>query len=224
MTSTYGVWPGYSAWVLIAVFSVVDCRRDPPPGSGDVETTPTSKTNASGAFRSDETPQRKIANFPGGAALVADPAQCSVSMLDGEQGVRWHAALPRCGGIADLVVAHDSTAYVRTLMGLHAFSIDGGERWRIAVGANPVPRSIFAPAVTPDSAIVVASSTRVVVAFRPDGQEQFRFQLPDDETLIAPPVGNATEGVLLLTSQAVYALGAEGQVRWRKATGPSPPG
>jgi hypothetical protein len=146
-------------------------------------------------------------------------------MMDGDQGVRWRAMLPRCGGVAEPVIARDSTVYVRTTYGLHAISVNGVERWRMAVSANPVPRGVFAPTVTADSMVVVASSTRVVVAFKPDGQEGFRFTLPDDESLIAAPVGNSTEGILLLSTQAIYALGADGTLRWRKASANTgPPG
>jgi outer membrane protein assembly factor BamB len=145
--------------------------------------------------------------------------------MDGERGLRWHASLPRCGGITEVVIARDSTAYVRTSFGLHAFTVEGSERWRMSVGGSPVPRNIFTPTVTPDSLVVVASSPRVVIAFRPDGQESFRFTLPDNESLVTAPLGNNTEGVLLLSSQALYALGADGTLRWRKANGEaSPPG
>jgi outer membrane protein assembly factor BamB len=205
------------AFVVLAVFAC--SRRQPPPGSGALETTPTGPNASSGPPLADGSNPR-VAIYPNGALIVADPKQCRVTVLELEQ-IRWTREFASCAGLVDPAVAADSVAYVRTARELFAIERDGRERWRAALDAD-VPRSLGSPTTMADSRPVIVASPRSVVAYQLDGKPAWRFSMPASETIIAPPVGMRTEGIAVVTSHAAYAIGADGELRWRAAVSAAP--
>jgi outer membrane protein assembly factor BamB len=203
-----------SAGAVLAVLCLAGCARSPPPGSGDVETTPTSDAGRRSG-PADAPAPKMVTSYPGGGALVIDASTCMASMVTREARRGWTRALPACDDIAVGIVAHDSVAYVRTGSGLSAIGPDGAERWRLLVSPERVARSIFPPAITPDSLVVVAASAHALVAFKPDGTEAWKFSVGPGEVIVAPPVQGGGEGVLLLTSAATYGIASDGSLRWR---------
>ena len=117
-------------------------------------------------------------------------------------------------------MAPDSTAYARTGTGLAAFSPEGVELWRNAVGTEPVPRAIFAPVTTADSLVVVAASPRLVLGFKGDGKEAFRFSPNAPERIVAPLARGQSEGVVAVTDGAVYLVGTDGATHMHVAPVP----
>lgn len=200
--------------LLAATFA---CKRTPPPGSGAVETTGVPAGRADDLGRA-----HTMTPFPSAAVLVTDATTCTVARYEGTaKAALWSLALPQCDGVLEAVVAPDSVSFVRTPTGLVAIGPDGKERWRLGVGTDPVPRALMVPAVTPDSMVIVASTTRMVMAFKGEGVQAWRFSVAEDETLVAPPLGSHGEGVFLLTNRAIYNIGSDGTLRFRKAQTPS---
>jgi len=206
---------GLACLFAIAI-ATVGCRRTPPPCSGGTDIPPVT-TNGS-----EPGPRGALVSFPGGAAFVADVARCEVSRIDDKVGVGWRRSVTPCDGRLAIAVGPDSNAYARTPSTLVAFGFDGSERWRITAGTEPVPASIFAPTTTLDSLVVVASSTHALLALKPDGTEAWRFRVSEDEPIIAPPAGGGGEGAFLLTVRALYLVGSDGSVRWRRDTASAP--
>jgi hypothetical protein len=156
----------------------------------------------------------RIASYPSGGAFVGDPAACSVSRVHEE--TKWTRTLAGCEGGLEVAVALDSIAIARTAAVLVGFDPDGSEVWHVTPGAPPPPAVLAAPTVTRDSSVVIAISPDQVVSYR-KGREAWRFVLPPNDALVAAPLANQTEGVLLLTRRGVRAIGADGMVRWSTA-------
>src|SRR5688572_1799849 len=190
-------------------------QREPPPGSGALETTPVPAPSAATAKANDSSAGSRVAVYPNGSVLVADIAACRVNVFELDR-VRWTREFASCGSVLEASVASDSTAYVRTAHALFAIAADGRERWRVGL-ADSVPRAIATPTTMADSRVVIAADTRAINAYARDGKPSWRFSAPSDETIVAPPMGMKTEGIALLTSHAAYALGSDGELRWRAA-------
>jgi outer membrane protein assembly factor BamB len=157
-----------------------------------VETTPT----ASGAARATPvglSPSQLI-TYPSGAILVLEPVPCRVQAVDAGKQV-WLRNYPTCGGVLEAAVGRDSTAYVRAGRELAAIEREGAERWRIPVESTDLPRGIATPTTMADSRVVLADSPRSIVVYDADGKPSWRFALPSEEALVAPPQGLPTEGV-----------------------------
>jgi hypothetical protein len=198
------------------ILALSGCKQHAsPPGSGALETTPTASGLASAIPPLAVESGPRLAIYPNGAVLVTNPKLCRVSTLQSDR-LRWMRDFASCGGFVAAAVARDSVAYVRAGKELFAIEIDGRERWRISLEGE-VPQAIAAPTTMPDSRVVVAASPRSVVAHDLDGKHAWRFSAPADESLLALPVGMHTEGVVLVTSRAAYALGGNGELRWRAA-------
>jgi hypothetical protein len=197
-------------WPILAFVVASACRRTAPQGSG-VELAPLGPGASSAGSRATHA----VASFPGGAVLVGDAAACVMSRVE-KEGVRWTAKLPVCEGRLAVAIAPDSTAFARTGSGLVAIGSDGVERWRVAVGNDPIADPLFPPGVTLDSLVVVSRSRNTVVAFKADGNEAWRFQLGDDEPLVSAPIGGAGEGTIITTGAAVYLVGSDGATRFRR--------
>jgi outer membrane protein assembly factor BamB len=195
-------------FALVLTFA---CRRTAPEGSGPVELAPLGSAGSTAA-----RPTHSVASFPGGAVLVGDATSCTMARIENEVGTRWQRSLPACDGRLAVAVAPDSTAFARTGSGLVAIGADGVEKWRLAVGNDPVPDALFAPGVTLDSLVVVSRARNAVVAFKADGNEAWRFQLADEEPLVAAPIGGAGEGTVITTAVAVYLVGSDGATRFRR--------
>jgi outer membrane protein assembly factor BamB len=176
--------------------------------------------NPSARAAASSVPGARVAVYPNGSVLVAEIAPCRVNVFELDR-VRWTREFASCGGVLDASVASDSTAYVRTAHALFAIAPDGRERWRSAIDVS-VSGTIATPTTMADSRVVIASSTRAIAAFARDGKASWRFSAPSDETIVAPPMGMKTEGVALLTSHAAYALGSDGELRWRAAVSALP--
>ena len=212
-----GVLAGAGAGALLVGGACI--QREPLPSSTRETTAalpPTSSVRNAGAPSAGS----RLAVYPNGSVLVAEIAPCRVSVYEIDR-VRWTREFASCGGVLDASVASDSTAYVRTAHALFAIASDGRERWRAALD-DSVPNTIATPTTMADSRVVIASSTRAIAAFTRDGKPSWRFSAPSDETIVAPPMGMKTEGIALLTSRAAYALGSDGELRWRAAVSALP--
>jgi outer membrane protein assembly factor BamB len=194
-------------------------RREPLP-TGAKEPTPIAVPSASSRGSAAAIAGARVAVYPNGSVLVAEVAPCRVNVFELDR-VRWTREFTSCGGVLDASVASDSTAYVRTARALFAIAPDGRERWRSALD-DSVPGTIATPTTMADSRVVIASNTRAIAAFARDGKASWRFSAPSDETIVAPPMGMKTEGIALLTSHAAYALGSDGELRWRAAVSAPP--
>jgi outer membrane protein assembly factor BamB len=194
-------------------------QREPLPASVR-ETAPIAASSASVKGAAPASASARGAVYPNGSVLVAEIAPCRVSVFELDR-IRWTREFASCGGVLDASVASDSTAYVRTAHALFAIQPDGRERWRAAL-EDSVPGMIAQPTTMADSRVVIASNPRAIAAFARDGKPSWRFSAPSDETIVVPPMGMKTEGIALLTSHAAYALGSDGELRWRAAVSALP--
>ena len=208
--------PARPAFLCGLILVVSGCKQPPPPpGSGALETTPVASGLGSAIPPLAAEAGPRLAIYPNGAVLVTDPKLCRVSALQSDR-LRWMRDFASCGNSLTAAVARDSVAYVRAGKELFAIETDGRERWRAALEGE-VPEAIAVPTTMLDSRVVIAASPRSVVAHGPDGKPAWRFSAPVDESLLASPIGMHTEGVVLVTSRAAYALGGNGELRWRSA-------
>jgi hypothetical protein len=162
-------------------------------------------------------PELYATSYPNGNLLIGRSRECVVEML-GPGTERWFKRLDGdCGGGIRVAVAPNSQAFARTATELHAFAHDGALLWSVPV--EHVPDELAAPAVTPDSSVVTARSPRSVAAFDPEGKEVWTFSIEGAERLAASPVGRPTEGLLIVTNEAAYAIAPDGTVRWRSPFG-----
>lgn len=208
---------------LLAAGCVDQQDQAPPPQPSTVRAaqktgfapTPSARGPlAPPADRNDLT----AATYPNGNALVARVEDCALAMLGPGAEEHWvRRAGSDCGGILQIAVAQNSQAFARTATELRAFAPNGDPIWTAAV--DRVPPSLAAPAVAPDSSVIVVGSSRTALAFNPDGERIWTFKIDGDEKIIASPVGRPTEGVLVFTTAAVYALAPDGTVRWRSPFG-----
>jgi outer membrane protein assembly factor BamB len=198
---------------LLCLLAVAACKeRAPPAGSGAIETTPSAGASPSSAPA--VTSPERIVSFPGGALLVAEPGRCRLRAVSAGTQL-WSRTFAACNGLLEPAIARDSTAYVRAGAELAAIELGGAERWRVRVEGDAIPRAIARPTTLADSRAVIAESPRSVAAYDAKGRPAWRFSLPSDETLVAPPEGLPTEGVALLGGASSYLLGADGKLRWR---------
>lgn len=186
-------------------------ERPAPPGSGAIETTPTG----SGARASLPAPSEpRILACPNGSVLTSDPKTCRISLLHG--GIlRWDRELAGCAGLIDAAVAPDSTVYIRTPKTLSAFSPDGVLTWNGKLDDPAIPHSISKPTSLPDSRVALAAGKKSLIVYERDGKISWSFSPPSEEEIVTSPEGMKTEGVIMMTSQATYYLGATGEIRWR---------
>jgi len=206
--------------VLGAVLVGGACIQREPLPTGAKERSAVVAPSPSARVAAPATLGARVAVYPNGSVLVAEIAPCRVNVFELDR-VRWTREFASCGGVLDASVASDSTAYVRTAHALFAIAPDGRERWRSALD-DSVPGTVATPTTMADSRVVIASNPRAIAAFARDGKASWRFSAPSDETIVAPPMGMKTEGVALLTSHAAYALGSDGELRWRAAVSALP--
>jgi outer membrane protein assembly factor BamB len=202
----------------IAIFGLVTfvgCGdRTPPPGSGALETTPTGSTSRALAPALASMPA--ALTFPNGSVVTTDPKACRIALLrDGM--TLWERESSGCGGLLEACIAMDSVVYVRTEKEVAAFAPDGTLRFATKLTDAPPPRTLAAPTSLADSRVALAATSKTLIVYERDGRVSWSFSPPSDEVLIAPPVGMKTEGIILMTSQGVYYLGAGGETRWRAA-------
>lgn len=203
--------------VFLGLAMTACLERPPPPGSGAVETTPTGSAARAGAPPAAAGP--RVYACPNGSVLATDPKTCRVALLhDGI--VRWDRELSGCAGLLEAAVAPDSTAYVRTPKTLSSFSPDGALTWTVKLDDPTLPRTIAAPAPLADSRVAIAGSKKSLIVHDRDSKVSWTFSPPSEEEILAPPEGMKTEGIIVMTSQATYYLGATGEIRWRIARNP----
>jgi hypothetical protein len=201
-------------WLVVTALAVGCKEREPPPGSGALETTPTL-ANSVGQRRFAELPGLRHAIYPNGSLMIADPFACRVSAIELGR-MRWAKDIANCGGLMEVAIADDSVAYVRSAKELISLDPQGQERWRTRC-EEEIPRTSAAPTTMPDSRVVLVTAIRTVTAYQVDGKPAWHFSVPSNETIAGPPTGMRTEGVAVVTSQAAYALGPNGELRWRAA-------
>jgi hypothetical protein len=205
-----------SRYALIGLAIVACNQRPPPPGSGALETTPTGGLARAPTYGTVSMPQALA--YPNGSVLTMDPKACRIALLrDGN--AKWDREISGCAGLLEATIAMDSVVYVRDPKELSSFAPDGTLQWTAKLG-DPPPRALATPSALADSRVAIAATAKSVVVYERDGKVSWSFSPPSEEALVAAPVGMKTEGVILMTSQAVYYLGATGEIRWR-ATSPS---
>jgi hypothetical protein len=211
---------GYLAPIVVSSF--LGCH---PSSSTELVAVDAAATVASSATASASAvsaipkrePYQRLASYPNGGALVADPTTCNVSRV--HETVRWTRNVSPCDQTLEVAVALDSTAVVRSPAMLIGYDVDGNETWRLPA-SQPLPNApLSGVAVTKDSVVVVAESAQLVVAYR-KGKEVWRFVLPASDPIVATPIGNQTEGVLVASARGVRSLGADGSLRWASLGGP----
>ncbi|MEI8257476.1 MAG: hypothetical protein WCJ30_17520 [Deltaproteobacteria bacterium] len=156
---------------------------------------------------------RRMACYPDGNVAIADLASCTVARLTADAEV-WRAQIAGCSLFLEVTVARDSMLFVRTSGTTVALGPDGHEVWR-----RPTPTvsaTIAAPATTPGSLLVMATSPTVVTAFPNDGGESWHLTLPVGETMVTAPVGNLGEGIVVMSQSATYFVGGDGAIRGRR--------
>jgi len=166
----------------------------------------------------DVSPQQHRSS-PNGAVLILEPTACRIQAIQSGKHL-WSRDFPACAGLLEFAIARDSTTFVRAGPELAALDSRGRERWRIKLEGDRIPRAIAAPTTLADSRVVVAESPRTVMALDAEGHPVWRFSVPREEMLVAPPEGLMTEGLALLTGVASYLLGADGALRSRVMTTP----
>lgn len=202
-------------FALLGLAMTACLERPPPPGSGAIETTP---TGSAARATSISLSAPRVAACPNGSVLSTDPKACRVSLLhDGI--VRWDRELAGCAGLIETAVAPDSTVYVRTPKTISAFSPDGALTWASKLDDPTIPRGISVPTALADSRVALASGKKALVVYERDGKVSWTFSPPSEEEIVTAPEGMKTEGVIMMTSQATYYLGATGEIRWRIARG-----
>jgi len=196
-------------------FATIGCvDRPPPPGSGAIETTPTASAAKTTSTALSAGP--RALSCPNGSVVTTDAKTCRLALLrDGI--VRWDRELSGCGGVLEATVAMDSSVYARTPKALSSFTPDGALSWANKLEDPTVSRHLAAPSSLPDSRVAVLASKKSLVVYEKDGKVSWTFSPPSEEEIVAPPEGMKTEGIVLLTSQAAYYLGATGEIRWRVA-------
>jgi len=201
---------------LLVAFGV-GCRRPPPPGSGELE-RPTAEDarSAPAVAAAPARNERHIVVFPDGAALVADPASCTLTTVGlASASAEWTKTIEGCDRDLQAAIADDSTVFARSATALVAFSRHGDERWRMAL-AGQIDPSLAGMAVTRDSLVVLATAPERIVAFDGNGKKAWEYRLPSDDRIARPPLANRTEGVVLVTGAAAYFIGAGGVLRARR--------
>lgn len=187
-------------------------ERTPPTGSGALETTPTGSASRPLAPALASMPV--ALTFLNGSVLTTNPKACRIALLrDGT--TLWERETSGCGGLLEACIAMDSVVYVRTEKELTAFAPDGTLRFATKLSDPSPPRALAAPSSLADSRVAIATTSKTLVVYERDGSVSWSFSPPSDEVLIASPVGMKTEGIILMTSQGVYYLGAGGETRWR---------
>jgi hypothetical protein len=196
--------------------ALVACmERPPPPGSGALETTPTGSVTRPPTAGMVSLPQ--ALPYPNGSVLTTDPKACRIALLrDGTS--RWDLEIAGCNGFLEATIAMDSVVYVRDPKQLSSIAPDGTLQWTAKLGDPPLPRAIATPTALADSRVAIAATSKNLVVYDRDGKVSWSFSPPSDEVLVAAPVGMKTEGIILLSTQAVYYLGAGGEIRWRAAS------
>jgi hypothetical protein len=206
------------------------CRREPPPNAGEPEkpyelaaaalaSSSAATAVADGApgpalDARDDTTGPRAATCPNGSAVVANPRACTLTLV-ARDGQRWTRSLPACRDVLAPAVAADSMIYARSSDLLIAFSLDGAEVWRTPLPETRPPL-LGAPTTTRDSLVVLATSPTSVAAYTGKGTRAWEMRLPADEPLTTAPTASGTEGVTLVTSTAVYFVGADGSLRARR--------
>lgn len=201
-------------FAVVGLVALSCSERSPPPGAGALETTPTA--GAAPAAAPSPLSMPLVQAYPNGSIVTAEPKSCRIALLrDGN--VRWDHEVSGCGGLLETTVAMDSMLYVRDQRALSAFDPEGTLRWTVRLPDAPPPRALAVPGALADSRVVLAATTKSVVVYDREGKVSWSFSPPSEEVLVASPVGMKTEGIILMTSRAVYYLSAAGEVRWRVA-------
>jgi hypothetical protein len=150
---------------------------------------------------------------------VIRPSECRLTQIGRGPDDRWEVRLGGCGGVLDATIAPNSMAIARTAAELVAISADGKRIW--SVSAPQVAPELAEPAALLDSVVVAATSPSAMVAYRPDATEAWTFRLDGDERFVAAPRRSETEGAIVISNGAVYAIAPDGTVRWRNTLEPS---
>lgn len=93
----------------------------------------------------------------------------------------------------------------------------GGETSIAAREAGP---EAYALTTLPTSGVVVAGKTGAV-CYSHDGKEQWRFELPAGEQIVARPAVAPDSSTFLLTNHALVALSIRGEVIWTVSVEPA---
>jgi hypothetical protein len=201
---------------LVALCSVqVACTKEEPAHADVLKPAaePAKPASAASPVDTNRAAVASLTSYPSGYALVGRAAECRVSMLGRAPTERWEYVVGDCGGVLNVAVAPNSTAFARSATELIAFAPDGKRAWTTNV--DKVQPELSELTVTLDSMVIAVSSPNTVVAFRSDGTAAWTFKLEGEEHIASSPHRSEAEGALVTTNAAVYALGADGAVRWR---------
>lgn len=150
---------------------------------------------------------------------------------------RWPGNFAHRIGVTNLVVGNDGVMYIG-MTDLTALNLGGDPGrdprsrgiWQLALRLGP--DAIFMssyPTVAPDGTVYVGGSYSrtlkgMLLAVNPDGSERWRFVLDEDSSPIYASPALGDDGTVYAASQngVLYALNAQGELKWTFATGGMP--
>jgi len=152
--------------------------------------------------------------------VLGDRTTCTVTLFQHSAPV-WRQAIPGCAKGLEVALRLDSVVVARVEHLLIAWHPDGREAWRVMFEGDQVPRGLAPMAVLPDSHVVVAITPTTIVNVSVEGTESWRYSLPDDDPLVAPPEARRSEGLMLFTRSGASFLHSDGTLNGRATGGPT---
>lgn len=209
---------------FVLLFTLPSCARCDDgdrntPGAKVTAEPPATETTAEQTRKTKNPPPSErsrathLAGYPNGYAVVGLGDRCELVMRGIAPEDGWTRQLKGCDGMLEVSAASNSNAYARTPTRLYAFDPKGKLLWDVKV--EPVPEALLTPDALLDSSVVTLESRNLVVAYSPTGERAWTFKIDGEEKITAAPIASRTEGTLVVTNAAVYAIGADGNIRWR---------
>jgi hypothetical protein len=155
---------------------------------------------------------------PAGFALSTLPT--SGVVIAGKRGAvcyshkgdeEWRFVVPAGDEIvASPAIAPDSSVFVLTRLSLIAISARGDVLWSIPVEAAELPAVV----ALGDGSVVVTSGSDALVSFDGTGRRQWRFELPDGDTIAALPKASNNSQVFVQGAARLYVIDPSGVPLW----------
>ncbi|MEI8254810.1 MAG: hypothetical protein WCJ30_03975 [Deltaproteobacteria bacterium] len=158
----------------------------------------------------------------GGAQAIGDRLTCTVALYQLATEV-WRRALSGCDMGLSVAIRFDRVVLARTEQLMVAYDPDGAERWRLTLDEGEPPPGLSDITVLRDSSAAVAVSPTSVMGVTADGRASWRFELPADTPILAPPRATETEGLVLATRAGALWLHNDGTFAGRYTVAPARP-
>ncbi len=207
-----------SSRCYVTLFAIVEtsCYRKAPPRADEIErpafempVPEAPRGPFAGYMRPPRIREDLALAMIGDTVVLGDRPTCTVALF-ARALASWRHVLPGCEKGLAVAMRPDGVVLARIENLLVAWSPDGAERWRLELGGREGDHSFARIAVLPDSHIVVAVDPTLIVNVSEQGRESWRFALPADAMLVAPPVALRTEGLVLFTRSGALFLHSDG--------------